>query len=151
MVGFPSSESPNLPRGSNIFKGGVCHVSFSGRVPIGSMGGLYIYQHWKLMRMVNAGEKTHHVWHGSYRVSSWERWQENIKTKTWLVNLWHDPAITLPETNGKNTWKWMVGKPYFQGQTVSFREGKWLQSSIDIYGHLSPSWQINLETYNVHM
>ena len=40
------------------------------------------------------------------------------------------PTITLPETNSKSPWKWMVGirsfpfgMTYLQGQAVSFREG----------------------------
>ena len=44
---------------------------------------------------------------------------------------------TLPETNSKNTWRWMVGRrsfpfgmAYFQGRTVSFREGILMEISL---------------------
>ncbi len=43
----------------------------------------------------------------------------------------HSTPTTLPETNSKRTWKWMVGirsfplgMAYFQGRTVSFGDGK---------------------------
>ncbi len=46
-------------------------------------------------------------------------------------NIHRNPSEnTLPETNSKSPWKWMVGirsfpfgMAYFQGRTVSFREG----------------------------
>ena len=65
---------------------------------------------------------------------------------------WHkDPVITLPETNSKSPWKWMVGirsfpigeaGPIFRGKmAVSFREGGAKQDSMEANKHLC--WGLN--------
>ena len=52
--------------------------------------------------------------------------------------------VTLPETNSKSTWKWMVGRRsgfllgenvYFQGQTCCLFQGPW------VWFHEKNSWK----------
>ena len=82
-VWFPSSESPNFQGAPLFSRAYVCHVSFREGIY-----RIYIYQHWKLMLKVNAGNKTHHTWilwgcpkNWFTKRQSWEHWQENIQNK----------------------------------------------------------------------
>ncbi len=60
---------------------------------------------------------------------------------------WTMVVIPLPETNSKSPWKWTVGirsfpfgaQAYFQGRTVSFREGNALYVPLDSHDVLLPS------------
>ena len=62
-------------------------------------------------------------------------WDMNHPSKPYVhhprCNRVNNKGLPLPKTNSKSTWKWMIGKrsfhfwgpAYFQGRTVSFREG----------------------------